>query len=138
MIVFILLIVLTLDIIPIAIFLKKKKIRPGLGATLILFIGVMGAMNLVSGIYHMAANEHAYKAAIEKREDILERESDLLALPVEERPEKDTNKVKKDARYFNLELENDRNLASSPWVGVFTFRYATEHFDELYITLTIE
>lgn len=137
MIVFVLLCLLSLGFIPLAILVKTKKVPFGAGVVAIVVLCTLGVMNLTSGIYHVVGNEDAYHSALSTREAILAEESALLALPEEERPQKQVEDVKTRARYFNLDLESDRDLADSIWVGMYAFRFAAEHFDEPYITLAL-
>ena len=40
-----------------------------------------------------------------------------------------------DARIFNANLESEVRASESIWIGVYSFDYATAHFEELYISI---
>ena len=40
-----------------------------------------------------------------------------------------------DAKIFNANLESEARASESIWIGVYSFGYATAHFEELYISI---
>lgn len=133
MILFVLLMLSAVALILTAIWLiKKNKIRFWAYAILV-SASIYASFSVISCLYHVYGNEMEYRKSQKEREEI-------IALVIEARAVTDEAQRKQDLDYayyrvdrFNASLQRNADFANSPWVGCFHFRYALDHFDELFI-----
>ncbi len=132
MIIFIAVLVLTVGgIIGLVILMKRKESRIPIAGFGVAVLTIAFAVNLVSALYHQFGNEAEYEKVLIQRGAIVQALGDALASS----DETAYSLSSKDAMDFNAELESERRFSESPWIGIYTFDYAIEHFDELYITI---
>ena len=132
MLLFIFITIVSLGFIPLSLLTKKKKIPEGIGAFSSLILGMAFVFNLTSVAYHAFGNQKAYEISLQNREDLMER---YLEAKNDENKGSELQKVTKEIAWYNEELRQNKEMADSIWVNWYSYSYASEHFDELIITL---
>ena len=132
MVVFILVLLLTIGgIAGLAILMKRKESRIPLGGFGIAVLTIAFSVNLVSALYHQLGNEVEYEKFLSEREEITRAMEEAISASDAEAYAISAQ----DARIFNANLESEARASESIWIGVYSFDYATAHFEELYISI---
>lgn len=132
MLLFFLITLFSLGFIPLSLLTKKKKIPEGIGAFSSLILGMMFIFNLTSVTYHAFGNQKAYETSLQKREELIHRYNETKDV---EDKETEFKKVTKEIHWYNEELRQNKEMAGSLWLDWYSYSYASEHFEELVITL---
>lgn len=132
MLLFFLITIFSLGFIPLSLLTKKKKIPEGIGAFSSLILGMIFIFNLTSVTYHAFGNQKAYETSLQKREELISRYNETKD---NEDKETEFKKVTKEIRWYNEELRQNKEMAGSLWLDWYSYSYASEHFEELVITL---
>ena len=132
MIVFVLVLVLSVGgIVGLSFLMKRKESRIPLCGFGVAVLTIAFAVNLVSALYHQFGNEKEYEKILAEREGIVNAIGDAISASDREA----YSASAREARFFNANLESEARVSGSIWIGVYSFEYATEHFDELYISI---
>ncbi len=132
MLLFFLITIVSLGFIPLSLLTKKKRIPEGIGAFSSLILGMVFVFNLTSVTYHAFGNQKAYEASLQQREDLIARYNDAKN---DENKITELKQVAKEIGWYNEELRQNKEMAGSIWMNWYSYSYASEHFEELVITL---
>ena len=142
MVLFFILTVALLGLIPLIVFLWKKKGKKGGAAFLSIVVGVFMIINLTSVIYHAAGNERTYQERLARREaltSLRQKVTDHEEIPIY--PALGPNKqnydepaeVERLIHDFNLALDHEKGIRENVFLSWYGFQYSLDHYDDLRI-----
>ncbi|MDY5441093.1 MAG: hypothetical protein SPG64_02575 [Candidatus Enteromonas sp.] len=117
-------------------FLFAKKHRFASSAILV-STGIYSVLTITSCCYHQLGNEDAYKACLAQKATILRKVDDAKSIDDSQRQEEVFTGLKQEIFWYNHDLETNRDNVNSAWIGCFSYAYALDHFDELYIEVNL-
>lgn len=137
MVLFFILLLLGLSLVAVTLILHFKKVHlPSFTKNM---MGIIGLFLIIypsiSVIAHAANNQKVYEAALRNKAELEQRQDDYLDAIDEEKESKEN--LLKDIYHHNVELEAMKEKRSSVFTSWFSYDFAINSFDELYVTVRI-
>ncbi len=142
MVLFLIITLAILGLIPLVVFLWRKKKKVGVAAFASVVLAVFLIANLTSVIYHAAGNERTYQERLARREALISLREEIAQggeIPIH--PPLGPNKqnydepeeVERIVHDFNLALDREKSIRENPFLSWYGFQYSVDHYAELKI-----